>query len=603
MEVSAEANRVLKIEARKGILAGGMDDMVTQEVIGRWVDDSVRASEPNPNLTPNPDLTFVSVLTLPEEEQMAFQLHAVQQAARDLQLQLASGDMKELVVAIVDMIWNSKQPAPSSRMALFSSTAEEAVRGWEASRREELELQAEVASALEKEAQAQRLMLPHAACSRLAVQAVKAVKAGEEVVNAVRAALAEWHRQMLRRQVLQTVWDPSGNESRRMSGMVRFMPFKQQTADNLEYELLSLVFAKLPFNELGILSLVCKRWHSVASDPSWKPELVAYSWGDPQLNGLGKADGCLKPSLLDFSIEKQARGTNPELTSVSALACTPSGYFHGRMERQGFSCAAVTSGGALFTWGLNDTGQLLVERSTALIERPTRAEEFSGAWRQEKVVGVALGLRFITLHTTPPTRPTPASSEARRASRVLSCGRFCHPYDDHELRELTELQGKPLRQLAAGAFHCVALTTRGQRSGLAREQLHGDWFKRVHTHKRPGGMHCVAVITRATRQRHGYAMLALLTSRDDALVKLPHRSARQLPLRGRYACRAGDVITWGHQRGQDESNGNLLGHGVLDRSVHSLPPKLLAMPGLGPVAEVACSSVSPLQALIPYYSQ
>lgn len=77
----------------------------------------------------------------------------------------------------------------------------QAVREWEASRREELELQAEVASALEKEAQAQRLMLPHAACLRLAVQAVKAVKAGEDVVNAVRAALAEWHRQMLRRQV------------------------------------------------------------------------------------------------------------------------------------------------------------------------------------------------------------------------------------------------------------------------------------------------------------------------------------------------------------------------------------------------------------------
>lgn len=63
------------------------------------------------------------------------------------------------------------------------------------------------------------------------------------------------------------------------------------------------------------------------------------------------------------------------------------------------------------------------------------------------------------------------------------------------------------------------------------------------------------------------------------------------------------MFTWGHQTGQDESNGNLLGHGVLDRSVHSLPPKLLAMPGLGPVAEVACSSVSPLQGLIPYYSQ
>lgn len=55
--------------------------------------------------------------------------------------------------------------------------------------------------------------------------------------------------------------------------------------------------------------------------------------------------------------------TNPEkiseLKDVTAIACTPSGYYHERARRHGYSCAAITSNGALFTWGRNDCGQLL----------------------------------------------------------------------------------------------------------------------------------------------------------------------------------------------------------------------------------------------------
>ena len=68
--------------------------------------------------------------------------------------------------------------------------------------------------------------------------------------------------------------------------------------------MLALIFAMLPFYELGRLSLVCKRWHSAASDPSWKPELVAYAWGAADVNGLGQAGHCPKPTLLPFSLSK-----------------------------------------------------------------------------------------------------------------------------------------------------------------------------------------------------------------------------------------------------------------------------------------------------------
>jgi hypothetical protein len=41
--------------------------------------------------------------------------------------------------------------------------------------------------------------------------------------------------------------------------MVRFMPFKQHGADSLDHEMLTLVFALLPFRDHRNLSLVCKR--------------------------------------------------------------------------------------------------------------------------------------------------------------------------------------------------------------------------------------------------------------------------------------------------------------------------------------------------------
>jgi hypothetical protein len=94
-------------------------------------------------------------------------------------------------------------------------------------------------------------------------------------------------------------------------------------------------------------------------------------------------------------------------------------------------------------------------------------------------------------------------------SLVLSKGRFHDRERPHTLRAWEELSGVRLRQLVAGAFHCVALSTRGE------------------------------------------------------------------------------VFTFGHQQGQDISNGDLLGQGMR-RLPSPIPP--MALPGLPPVAEVAATT-------------
>ena len=51
------------------------------------------------------------------------------------------------------------------------------------------------------------------------MQDARLVKLHSELEAATSAAVAAWHRQMVRRQVQQSTWDPSSNSSRRVSGM------------------------------------------------------------------------------------------------------------------------------------------------------------------------------------------------------------------------------------------------------------------------------------------------------------------------------------------------------------------------------------------------
>jgi hypothetical protein len=125
----------------------------------------------------------------------------------------------------------------------------------------------------------QRLAPTDAAFAALHKKVVAAVAAGAPLAEAVAAALRAWKQTVVRSQVQQTVWDPSANSTAQASGVVRFMPFKREKSEGLDYEMLVSIFRRLSFKELAAASLVCRRWHSVASDPSWQEEVLLYAWG------------------------------------------------------------------------------------------------------------------------------------------------------------------------------------------------------------------------------------------------------------------------------------------------------------------------------------
>ena len=120
------------------------------------------------------------------------------------------------------------------------------------------------------------------------------------------------------------------------------------------------------------------------TDPSWKPDVVVYAWGSPDVSGI--AGGSSVPRLLPFSRMHEVRSLTcadnatlalgmdgsvwhwgrswlphgdavpepvriPELSGVAALSATPPGYDHERSQRRGFSAAAVTHGGHLWVFG------------------------------------------------------------------------------------------------------------------------------------------------------------------------------------------------------------------------------------------------------------
>jgi len=403
---------------------------------------------------------------------------------------------------------------------------------------------AEITSALEAEAHSQRILVTDAAMATLHRRVQAALRSGDDLVVAVTAALNEWRKQLVSKQISQTVWDPSGNETRKVTGVVRFMPFKHNIADHLfEYSILVCVFPMLPFRELGAFSRVCKRWRNIAFDPSWKPNLVAYAWGDSDVTGLSMR--CTHPTFLDFALSKQIHrivcadtatfaltgsgevwfwgkswiDVQPdcpeptrleELQDIVSVAVTPAGYYHGRGRRPGFSCAAVTRGGSLYTWGFNSCQQLF--HPELFIERPKLVNIASDSWHPEteRVLSVGCGLDYLAMSV---------QRAETGVTSVLSCGSFTRERRQHrapEVREWQELRGVKLRQLVTGAFHCCALTTRG------------------------------------------------------------------------------DLYTFGDESGLDGSNGNLLGHGPVSMQRTLLdaenPPRIVVAEGLGPIAEVSCTT-------------
>merc|ERR1712137_1451275 len=109
----------------------------------------------------------------------------------------------------------------------FETAVTSAVNGWEQRQRVLQQDISQISSALEGTANSMRLLLTDAARTTLQERIAAAVRRGEELETAVGRVLQEWHKQIIRRQMPQTVWDPSRNSTRKVTGVVRFMPFKK----------------------------------------------------------------------------------------------------------------------------------------------------------------------------------------------------------------------------------------------------------------------------------------------------------------------------------------------------------------------------------------
>lgn len=459
---------------------------------------------------------------------------------------------------------------------------------------------------------------------------------GDHLEAAVAAALDEAEARQVRRRVSQTVWDPSSNEVAKTSGLLAFMPFKSGGDAALDHDVLHHVFSLLPFHCLRSLALVCKRWRSVATgetltrrpqdnsetlprhfetlsahfrryliplhrrpppstdasttrpctDPSWKPDVVVYAWGSPDVSGI--AGGSSVPRLLPFSRMHEVRSLTcadnatlalgmdgsvwhwgrswlphgdavpepvriPELSGVAALSATPPGYDHERSQRRGFSAAAVTHGGHLWVFGTSfsvegvaagvaaEECRQLLQRER-LVVRPRRVLRFGGAPAASAAVAqVAVGLRFLAVAT----RPLAAEGLAASSASPPATASTASPADD-------PTASAPERR-SSQVFTVGVFCEPGDAHALrAWEGLAGVPLRQLCA----GSFHCCALST------------------------------------------SGELYTWGHPLGRDVSNGNLLGHGPIplpaEHAPLAQPPRRVAGLAQHPVAEVSCSTYSVL---------
>ena len=359
---------------------------------------------------------------------------------------------------------------------------------------------ARVALALKEACAARHLRPSLAAGDELRKKVLTAWRNGQDLHAAAVEAAKAYEASDRNNAITQTVWDPSGNSTGKASGLVKFMPFRSASQCHaIGDDAFSYVYTFLHFSLLGTVARVCKRWRAASQDPFWLPDVVCYAWGREGVSGLAKAAS--KPTLLDFSITRSVRavvcaddatfavcddGTlyhwgrswEPDferqeartqlaptrvagLSDVVSVACTPSGYYHGRGRSLGYTCAVLTAAGKLYTWGNNVYGQTLQAAPAHLSRNP--ADYFVAAPREvafgddERTLKVCVGLYFIAVQ-----RIDGSSTHVHWAGRFDALDNI-DAYDgpNAHLQLQPELDGFKLAALVAGAFHCCALTDEG----------------------------------------------------------------------------------------------------------------------------------------------
>ena len=399
------------------------------------------------------------------------------------------------------------------------------------------------------------------------------------------------------------------------------MPFKHRDAEFLEYDLLCLIFRHVPTAMLGTLALVSKRWRSVATDPSWKPDLLVLAWGHERFTGLDMPSArptplplaaeqsivqivCADAATLALTahgdvwhwgqhwIRRQGVVSQPtrleELRDVQSIACSVPGYYHERRMAPGYHCAAITRGNELYTWGINVCGQLLRRHVsyTARPERVTQHDEVLGA--PQRVLLVACGCLYTCVHVGP-------AAVGSSAQHVASAD-----VDQLSIKELKAL----IQKAGLSSDDCLDKMELKGRARMAVDRL-------------------ASLPADASRSRSQvYTCGSFCRERPHELTPwtaLSGLALRQLEAGAFHCCcvtAQGDLYTWGHQFGLDHANGNLLGHGsppaatngpvpvdgheVIDGlevnvGGYSLTqgarlPRRVLCAGLGPVTEVRCST-------------
>jgi len=270
------------------------------------------------------------------------------------------------------------------------------------------------------------------------------------------------------------------------------------------HEMFALVFARLPFAYAGRVAMVSQIWSELAKDDSWKPEMVAYSWGDGDVHGHGlEVDYVGAPRLLrafqrvpirsvvcshetTFLVTHQGQvmwwGASwcpevfPDVATATPfevhagqrtrqLAVTVPGYHH-RQSKGQYHLAALMETGELYTWGFDMMGQCL---GVGAPNQDLRAAKYirahpalvSSLPADERVEGVSCGVTCTCVLTR-----TPAGE-----SRVYTAGVYNFT-THHPTYELTTVgrgedggdffAGKRITEVLCGGFFGIALTAEGE---------------------------------------------------------------------------------------------------------------------------------------------
>mmetsp|Transcript_40841 Transcript_40841/g.89345 ORF Transcript_40841/g.89345 Transcript_40841/m.89345 type:complete len:454 (-) Transcript_40841:261-1622(-) len=255
--------------------------------------------------------------------------------------------------------------------------------------------------------------------------------------------------------------------------------------------LLHHVFSYVSIGFIDVLVSVNLAWKALGRDPSWKPELLLYSWGSGNCTGHGEGR-LAQPRLLQrfCSPLPQDQIVSIACSDFVTMALTADGQvyewgyrctdervlfpqriqaFEGyRIERVRVSCpgyyhnrnnstqmhhaAALADDGTFWMWGFDGSGQLFLDRrpnevvelfldrrqSEVVVAEPRKVKYFAD--RGERVKDFSCGVIHTAVHTED-------NDMVRRTHQAVEWSQ----------RELTELTGVTLKSLSCGGFHACAI--------------------------------------------------------------------------------------------------------------------------------------------------